>query len=648
MLVNQATEPVKSSSSFIIRLLEEVSLTPSQYVDIYSLFYTLSALILTLMGVVFLSTSSTRNHAQRALIACAWFFLAAYYVSALFALRSHAFDLGLVSKTMTSYLSQGSLLLSNGLLLMGLWEIFHSSRFSRHRIFTIAAACFTVAGLSQPAFQMLAEDQRFYFKVGPQMLLTSICYLLAGMYFCPCLNKRFSRIREFKSSYFLNLPLITYGVINFLWFHVYLNAEGYFRWNTGIMLFLMQVVNLLVIGIGLLRVAMLIEKHQLFKVEELVRKNQAHGEMGQLSAGIVHDINNCVSVITMSAELAKVQVEKGAPSDSVAKKLDVIFDRAKTISATSREWLNSIRSRSNSVIHKYPIHPDESLEVLKPALQLITPANVELTLDLNAPPEKKVFCAPNEFEMMVMNLVKNSAEAIASRDSAVKDGSIRVRSEVITLEKDPGNPVTDYGDFFKLTIEDNGCGMTEEVLAHSLEMEFSTKGEEGSGFGLANVNSFVEDSMKGEFFIESKVDIGTTVQLLLPLYRPFVALVDPGESRLSAAAISSDWEVLEVELEGDSDHLLPESGGVLVITAGSGFQRELLMNRLFRESDPDRWSILEILPEDTMDASSGFSQWGGVHATLGIHHSRLELQSAIRKLLNLDWNEETENLPLRA
>ena len=127
-----------------------------------------------------------------------------------------------------------------------------------------------------------------------------------------------------------------------------------------------------------------------------------------------------------------------------------------------------------------------------------------------------------------------------------------------------------------------------------------------------------------------------------------VALVEPGESRLSASAISSDWEVLEVALDESSDHLLPESGGVLVITAGSGFQRELLMNRLFRESDPDRWSILEILPEDTMDASSGFSQWGGVHATLGVHHSRLELQSAIRKLLNLDWNEEAKGFQLQS
>lgn len=593
-----------------------------------------------MLFAIFMKSFGTKNTSSRRTIAAHWIFLSLYYIGALLALQNWTNADFVVPAYVSSFFSQAGLLLANAFLVMGLWELFYSVNFSKKTyVSLIGIACFISAILQAVWKEMLPED-RFIWKVGPQMLLTATTYTLAGLYFCPCLNKRFEKLRAFKSSFSLNIPLLIFAIVKFTWFFVYLNDSfgPYLRYNTGLLLFLVQVAVSLAIGIGMLRVTLLLEEEHLAKVSSLVRQNQIHGELGQLSAGIVHDINNCVSVINMSAELAKTQLRKGAPPEVIERKLDVIFDRAKTISQTSSEMLDSIRAQTISVNKKYPIEPDQALTVLEPALQMIVPGHIDLKMNFGLPVGKKVCCALNDFEMIVLNLVKNSVDAIESREVVANKGWIRIRSELVTVVDD--RSTSDLIEYVKLTVEDNGCGMTAEVLDRSTEVEFSTKGKKGSGFGLANVQGFVSD-LKGRFSIDSEVGKGTTVKLLMPVDLPCV-VVATEDSEVAQEANSNDWNTVNLNIGSAFANRLPANGGVVLLGEDSSITESDLIARLSEDQETTQWSVLEMVNDTRADHSDRWRDRGIAYSAIHVRHTVSELHTAIRDLLNLELADKVK------
>jgi len=69
--------------------------------------------------------------------------------------------------------------------------------------------------------------------------------------------------------------------------------------------------------------------------------------------------------------------------------------------------------------------------------------------------------------------------------------------------------------FIRVTVSDDGPGMPREVRERALEPFFTTKGEHGTGLGLAQVNDFVTE-MGGTLAIDSEIGNGTAVHLYLP------------------------------------------------------------------------------------------------------------------------------------
>jgi CheY-like chemotaxis protein len=113
---------------------------------------------------------------------------------------------------------------------------------------------------------------------------------------------------------------------------------------------------------------------------------------------------------------------------------------------------------------------------------------------------------PDELELMVLNLALNA------RDAMPNGGTITVRAENRAADNDQQQS----GDLVCLTITDTGTGMTPEVRAHVFEPFFTTKDVgRGSGLGLAQVHGFATQS-GGSVRIESEVDRGTSVLVLLP------------------------------------------------------------------------------------------------------------------------------------
>ncbi|WP_244426095.1 two-component system sensor histidine kinase NtrB [Sinorhizobium fredii] len=116
---------------------------------------------------------------------------------------------------------------------------------------------------------------------------------------------------------------------------------------------------------------------------------------------------------------------------------------------------------------------------------------------------------PALFDAAVLNLVLNA------RDAMPGGGEIWIVTErLVATNSAPGGPLP--GTYARLRVKDHGCGMPQEVLQKVLDPFFTTKGENGTGMGLAQVRTFMQ-IVGGHLSIASERGTGTTVDLLFPL-----------------------------------------------------------------------------------------------------------------------------------
>lgn len=117
-----------------------------------------------------------------------------------------------------------------------------------------------------------------------------------------------------------------------------------------------------------------------------------------------------------------------------------------------------------------------------------------------------------EVEAAVINL------AINARDAMPDGGKLTIRTDNAVLEEGEvgfEGPLT-AGEYVKISVSDNGTGMTKETLARVFEPFFTTKAPgRGTGLGLSTIYGFVKQS-QGNITIYSEPGVGTTVNLYLP------------------------------------------------------------------------------------------------------------------------------------
>jgi signal transduction histidine kinase len=130
-------------------------------------------------------------------------------------------------------------------------------------------------------------------------------------------------------------------------------------------------------------------------------------------------------------------------------------------------------------------------------------ANLETELDPELPP---IPCLPGEFNQVILNLIVNSAHAIADtqRDSGGQLGEIKVQTK-------------NYRDWAEIRIQDTGGGIPESIHSRIFEPFFTTKEiGKGTGQGLAIARSVIVDKHDGSIDFESQQGIGTTFIIRLP------------------------------------------------------------------------------------------------------------------------------------
>lgn len=248
-----------------------------------------------------------------------------------------------------------------------------------------------------------------------------------------------------------------------------------------------------------------IEKERENLHAELLRAQKMES-IGFLAGGIAHEFNNILSVVLGNNELILLKVPEFSALYDHSEKINDAALRAKEI---VKQLLTF--SRQDSMV-KGLIN---TRLVVHDALKLIgvtIPANIAFKHHLEDQVHP-ILGNATQIHQLLINLCKNAADA-----SDIPGGEISISLCNLTISEENKAifPNTSSGDYVKLTVQDNGSGIGEDMQNNIFDPFFTTKGiGEGSGIGLAIVHGVVTGH-GGSITIDSEEGKGTTFTILFP------------------------------------------------------------------------------------------------------------------------------------
>ena len=238
------------------------------------------------------------------------------------------------------------------------------------------------------------------------------------------------------------------------------------------------------------------DQDRLRHAEQALRQAQRLESLGQLTGGVAHDFNNLLAVFSSGVQvLARNPTPKQREHiiDAMRRAVDRGTGLTRHLLAFSRR--RPIKPESVDL----NAHLDAMREMLASSLR--GDVGVEMHFDADLWP---VEVDAGELELAIVNLCVNARDAMPS------GGTIRISGENV----DALDGIE--GKFVKVTVADNGTGIPKDILSRVFDPFFTTKDVgKGSGLGLAQVYGFAQQS-RGRVLIDSEVDAGTVVTLLLP------------------------------------------------------------------------------------------------------------------------------------
>jgi two-component system NtrC family sensor kinase len=230
--------------------------------------------------------------------------------------------------------------------------------------------------------------------------------------------------------------------------------------------------------------------------EEEIIQSKKLASLGILTAGVAHEITNPLNNISMIAQTYEELYEKLGEKDRIEfmTKVDAETERIRKIVKNLLDFskpkdANPNEADINAIVHK----------TLTLVQNMIDVSNVETTVNLDdqLPP---VFVDDHQIQQVLVNLITNAVQAMST------GGKLFIATRA-----------GKRGSSVEITVMDTGKGIAPEFLPHIFDPFFSTKGEGGTGLGLS-VSYGIIKNHKGEIRVESKVGVGTTFTVELPIY----------------------------------------------------------------------------------------------------------------------------------
>jgi PAS domain S-box-containing protein len=274
------------------------------------------------------------------------------------------------------------------------------------------------------------------------------------------------------------------------------------------------------------------------RLESRLLQAQKMEAIGQLTGGIAHDFNNLLGVVIGNLQLIERSVTE---TPTLARKVHTAMRAAARGADLTKRLLAFARRQ---ILDPTVVDLNRQLVGLTDLLQRSLGDSIEVRM-VQAHDLWLTRVDAGQFENAILNL------AINARDAMAQGGRLTVRTQNVMLDSVfcADHPQIEPGEYISISVTDTGCGIEPEVLKRVFEPFFTTKESgKGSGLGLAMVHSFAEQS-GGIATIESKVNRGTTVQILLPRSRE--ARDEREDTIVSKVAPGGTETILVVEDDAD-------------------------------------------------------------------------------------------------
>jgi len=226
--------------------------------------------------------------------------------------------------------------------------------------------------------------------------------------------------------------------------------------------------------------------------------------IGQLAAGVAHEINNPINGVINYAQLLLNRTKTGKSSDEI---LELIIKEADRVAEIVKELLFFARDSKDEF-------SDSSLEqlvqsVLTLTRQYITRHGIVVKTDIAAdlPP---LMMIPQKIEQLLINLLSNARYALEEKyPQNHPDKRLSITARLVRIED---------ADFCRMVVRDQGVGIPPDVLSRINQPFFTTKPSgQGTGLGMSICNEIVEQH-QGRFSIKSVEGDYTEVSIDLPVH----------------------------------------------------------------------------------------------------------------------------------
>jgi PAS domain S-box-containing protein len=298
--------------------------------------------------------------------------------------------------------------------------------------------------------------------------------------------------------------------------------------------------------------------------QDALRESQKLEALGKLTGGVAHDFNNLLTPIVGSLDLLS--------------RAEGLSDRQRRLVGAgleSAERARTLVQRLLAFARRQPLKvgPVDVASLVGGMADLIGSTSgphisLRVRVDAGLPPAEADI---NQLELAILNL------AVNARDAMPEGGTLSITGALEQVDRPLDNRLRP-GRYVRIGVADTGTGMDAETLARAVEPFFSTKGiGKGTGLGLSMVDGLASQ-LGGAMLIESRLGLGTCVNIYLPVSAAALAAAPLDDSETAQPAASGTILLVDDDdAARTSTRELLEDLGYSVDEAGSAEQALVML-----------------------------------------------------------------------
>jgi len=297
------------------------------------------------------------------------------------------------------------------------------------------------------------------------------------------------------------------------------------------------------------------------RTEQALHHAQKMEAVGRLAGGIAHDFNNLMMVV-IGHTYRLLQQFSSHPSKG---ELELISQAGMKAAALTKKLLTFGRRQ---IFEPKELNINTAIREMEDILKRLIGEHIQTVIVLH-PSTGQALVDPIQLEQVIMNLVLNA------RDAMPDGGLLNIETDNVDLDEHYArlHPGSSPGPHVKIMVQDAGCGMDAETLAHIFEPFFTTKeAGKGTGLGLATVYGIVKQS-RGYIEVMSEPGRGSRFTVYLP--RVGAPAIEAHASQGDTLTPATQNTILVVEDDESIRKLITtilQDQGYNILAAGDGIE----------------------------------------------------------------------------